>query len=189
MNASVLETFPPELSDDDAKVLLRSKSYEEAILGTMREALRYSRKCCRGQFEDGELISVCYDAMNAAAPKYNEKFGISFFAFAKQYIRGGLSKEFKKRDPHQEEKLEAAPEGSVELDFGNIDLKERLAVVWPVVERRLNPIEFLVVVLRYRSGFSFEEISRLRGVSRQAIQRTHCQALKKLKRVLAHKML
>jgi len=193
MSDSILEQFPAELDDETAKYLLRVGDSEAVILGTMREAIRYSRKCCRGGIDDGELISLCYDAMKGAARKYNPKYGISFFAHCKAYIRGEIARHWKKRGKSDEEfddEGEARPRFATEadtLDFDTIDMKERLAIVWPIVEKRLNEAELMVVVLRYRSGFSFEEIGRLRGVTRQAIQRTHLQAVAKIRHAIAHK--
>jgi len=193
MSDSILEQFPAELDDESAKRHLANNDPEAAILGSMREAIRYSRKCCRGGIDDGELISLCYDAMKGAARKYNPKFGISFFAHCKSYIRGEIARHWKKRGKHDTEfddEGNAVPRFATEmdtLDFDTIDLKERLAIVWPIVEKRLNEPELMVIVLRYRSGFSFEEIGRLRGVTRQAIQRTHSQALSKIKNAIAHK--
>jgi len=192
MNDSILEQFPAELDDETAKRHLANADPESAILGSMREAIKYSRKCCRGRIEDGELISLCYDAMRGAARKYNPKFGISFFAHCKAYIRGEIIRHRKKNgaiDPREEGYIEQPKfVGEFDtLDFDAIDMKERLAIIWPIVEKRLNEAELMVIVLRYRSGFSFEEIGRLRGVTRQAIQRTHFQALSKIKNAIAHK--
>lgn len=191
MSDSILEQFPAEIDDETAKYLLRVGDSEDAILGSMREAIRYSRKCSRGRIDDGELISLCYDAMKGAARKYNPKFGISFFAHCKAYIRGELTRHWKKvgsTEQLDEENTQPkfAPESDT-LDFDTIDMKERLAIIWPIVEKRLNEAELMVIVLRYRSGFSFEEIGRLRGVTRQAIQRTHLQAVAKIRHAIAHK--
>ena len=103
MSDSILEQFPAELDDESAKRHLANHDPETAILGSMREAIRYSRKCCRGRIDDGELISLCYDAMKGAARKYNPKYGISFFAHCKAYIRGEIARHWKKRGKSDEE--------------------------------------------------------------------------------------
>jgi len=166
------------------------------VLGFIRESVRYARKVCRGSFEDGELVSICYSALTQAAKKYSSSHGIGFFAFGKQYIRGAVAREWGKRDivKHSSEHeinetgFEKPCENDVALpDFDGIYSKEEWELVYPAIQKRLNAIERMVIVLRYRAGFSFEEVGRLRGVTRQAIQRTHREAILKLRKALSHK--
>ncbi len=188
------------MSDVEAQFCLRDGLHEKVALGFMREAVKYGRKCCRGSLGDDELVSLCYPALLHAAENYKARHGISFFGFSKQYIRGAISREWRRRDVvrnssrHETEApLEKPGESqkqtvpTVHPDFESLDLQERWAIVLPVIQKRLNAVERMVIVMRHKAGFSFQEIADCRGVSRQAIARTHGVALKKLRCALAHK--
>lgn len=217
---NLLDQFPEPMNDEQAQYLLRKGPTENVVLGFMREAVKYGRKCCRGSFGDDELVSICYPALLQAAENYKARHGITFFAFAKQYVRGAINREWRRRDVvrnsslHETEVIAKNPcrhKGHWESenfeydsneaksgrnhevfqtvlpDFESLDVRERWDLVWPVMQKRLNEVERMVLVLRYKSGFSFEEIGQLRGVTRQAIQRTHACALKKLRCALGHR--
>lgn len=192
-----LDPFPEELTNDAALALFAADDREAVALGFVREAVRYTRKVCRGGLEDGELISVCFAALQQAAKNYDPARG-RFFAFAKQYLRGAVAREWSKKDVVKNSRADNT-EGSdvayktleasaVELpDFGSIYTREEWELLYPAIQKRLNDVERMVIVLRYKAGFSFEEIGELRGVTRQAIQRTHRGAIQKLHLALTHK--
>jgi len=194
---NLLDQFP-ETTEDSEIALLHAKNFEAVAIGAMREAVKYARKCCRGSLGDDELISICYPALLQAAENYKSRHGITFFAFSKQYVRGAISREWRRRDVvrnssrYEDEESPIAPPKPhddlqpVQPDFESLDVKERWSLIWPVMQKRLNDVERMVLVLRYKAGFSYEEIGRCRGVTRQAIQRTHACALKKLFRAVAH---
>lgn len=196
---NLLDQFPEPMTDDQAQYLLRKGPTENVVLGFMREAVKYARKCCRGSLDDSELVSICYPALLQAAENYKARHGIGYFAFAKQYVRGAISREWRRRDVvrnssrYEDEEAPAAPPKPhdelqpVQPDFESLDVRERWDLIWPVMQKRLNDVERMVLVLRYKSGFSYEEIGRLRGVTRQAIQRTHAAAIRKLFHAVSHK--
>lgn len=192
-----LDPFPPSITDAQAQEFFSAGVQEPVVLGFVREAVRYGRKCCRGSFDDGELISICYGALQAAAKNYRPDRGLGFFSFSKQYLRGAISREWRKRDvvkhssTHEEDAV-AVTSVNKELqvvppDFDGVYTREEWELLWPAMQKRLNDVERMVVVLRYRADFSFEEIGRLRGVTRQAIQRSHREAILKLRRAMSHK--
>jgi len=196
---NLLDQFP-ETTEDSEIALLHAKNFEAVAIGAMREAVKYARKCCRGSLGDDELVSICYPALLQAAENYKTKFGLKFFSFAKQYVRGAISREWRRKDVVRNSSRYEDEDAPVEVvirrpddlktvnpDFESLDVRERWDLIWPVMQRRLNDVERMVLVLRYKSGFSYEEIGKLRGVTRQAIQRTHACALKKLRCALEHK--
>lgn len=189
-----LDSFLESITDEQAKEFLAAGVSEPVVLGFIRESVRYGRKCCRGSFDDGELISICYSALQQAAKNFDAAHGIAFFSFAKQYVRGAISREWRKRDTvknssaHETtEEIQRPKEQVVLPDFDSVFVREEWELLWPAMQKRLNDIERMVIVLRYRAGFSFEEIGKLRGVTRQAIQRTHRESIVKLRKAMSHK--
>jgi RNA polymerase sigma factor (sigma-70 family) len=216
-----LAQLPERMTEAEEARALDNENFEQVALGHTLEAVKYGRRCCRGSLQDDELVSICYQALLHSARNFKPKRGgISYFAFSKQYIRGAIAREWRKRDVvrnssrHETEIISKTPRchkghwetetfeysanqeksgpphheafQTVLPDFESLDIRERWDIIWPVMQKRLNDVERMVVVLRYKSGFSFEEIGKLRGVTRQAIQRTHAQALKKLRCALSH---
>jgi len=70
-----------------------------------------------------------------------------------------------------------------------IDIRERYALIEPIIRRRLSEREQKIIELRYRSGFNFPQIGKLFGVSRQAIEVTHGKAIRKIRRAIEQKKL
>lgn len=187
------------------------------VLHTMREAFVYARRCCRAGLPDDDIYSMCYRALQASAKRYNPKFG-RFFAYAKVNIRGQLSREFKRLDVvkhssrgepadinttkhvllngivedrggEREGDVNIIPDfGSVDPEFDLIDIRERIALIEPILKTKLTPREQQVIELRYKSGFNFTKIGELFGASRQAMEMTHANALKKVRKELAKKI-
>lgn len=75
----------------------------------------------------------------------------------------------------------------VEPDFARIELRERLAMLKPIIEKKLNEQERMVIDLTYTGGYNFETIGKMLSpaVTRSAVQQTHARALKKLRNELA----
>jgi len=188
---------------------------EQLVLGSMREAILYAGRCARGRIEPGELFSLCYCALSKAAPRFRPG-GIRFFAYAKQDIRGEIARYWKSLDvvkhasEHESEHLptiirktltDGSEEGEnettqvdvepiepqhVEPEFDMMNIRERWAIVSPLLHKHLNERERMVLSLVYESGFNFEQIADMvvPAVSRSAIQNTHGRALRKLRNAL-----
>lgn len=192
------------ISADEAQTLAQTSSpaaKEKLVLGHMREAFVYARQCCRAQIEDGEIYSFCYKALVESARNFKSGNG-SFFGYAKSNLRGHISRYWKTQDtvknaykhetgPEPEEGATTETEDGrepiesdyVEPDFKSIITRERLAMLKPLMETKLNEQERMVLELNYIGGFNFEDIGRMLTppISRSAVQQTHARAIKKLR--------
>lgn len=74
----------------------REKALEKLVLHSMREAFFYARRCCRSNLPADEIYSLCYSALCRAAGNFKPR-RIRFFAYAKVFIRGEISREWKKK--------------------------------------------------------------------------------------------
>lgn len=82
-------------------------------------------------------------------------------------------------DAHLEETFVEA--GSVEPEFERIHLAERMKMVQPIIDRKLNDKERMVLDLFYNGDLTFEQIGKLLGVCRERTRMIHFQALKKIR--------
>jgi len=179
------------------------------VLHTMREAFIYARQCCRGGLSDDDIYSLCYAALTSAVKRYKPAKG-RFFAYAKVFVRGQISRSWKRLDVvkhssmHHEDSIMSSqmmnlPEffegedvnsnpldkvGCVEPEFDAIEIRERMRLVRPLMKTRLTKHEQMVIELRYESGFDLQKIGTLFGVSRQAVEHHHSNAIMKLRRAL-----
>ena len=199
--------------------LIKRGRRTELVLHTMREAFVYARQCCRASIPDDEIYSLCYTALTDAARVYKpERSTGKFFSYAKVSVRGQISRRWKQFEVvkhssgHHEDSVMSSqvmrmPEffseddapnksdcplnksGSVSPEFDLIDIRERYALIEPIIRRRLSEREQKIIELRYRSGFNFPQIGKLFGVSRQAIEVTHGKAIRKIRRAIEQKKL
>jgi RNA polymerase sigma factor (sigma-70 family) len=193
--------FPETITTDKELELIQKgtkRSLDKLALCNMAEALDYTRYCSRGNLSDGELTSLCWIALRQAAKNFRKRKsgGIRFFAFAKQYLRGHINREFarwhtvKNADTvhiETEETLQPLLPTTCEPDFSSLETKELLRGLKPAIFRVLNDRERAILILRYESDFSYGEIGERIGYSRQHIQSIHAGALKKLRVVLESK--
>jgi RNA polymerase sigma factor (sigma-70 family) len=86
----------PEVED----ILARSGKLEDLVLHNMREGFFYARHVSKGKMPEDEVFSAVYRALEHAARNYKPgtKEGIRFFAYAKCYVRGSLSKEWNSKN-------------------------------------------------------------------------------------------
>lgn len=73
---------------------------------------------------------------------------------------------------------------TVEPEFNLIHLRERYGMVKTIMERKLTDQERMIIDLVYTSGFTFEQIGDLLGVTGSAAENTHSTAMKKIRREL-----
>lgn len=83
----------------------------EVVMNNMRQAVNYARRICREQFEDGDLIGICYTSMLRQAKRYYPSSPINFFTFAKIGVRGDVNRNFKQLDTIRRAKRVAMPIG------------------------------------------------------------------------------
>lgn len=99
--SNVLRGLPSEkLTPEAEDSLARSGNLESLVLHTMREAFYYARHICRGKIPEDEVFSAVYRALEQAGRNYKpgHTVGVRFFAYAKVYVRGALSREWKSKD-------------------------------------------------------------------------------------------
>lgn len=198
--------------------LLATKDNENLVLGYMREAFLYARKCCRGKLPQDEIFSLCYKALAHAAKNFKRQNEAQrFFGFAKIYVRGEIAREWKRKDVvrnssshetlppvvdpddadshdgdkyHSESNFLKArkPMDAIfpvtQPDWEGLCAKDLISELAPMIKGRLTNQEQLVMAMHYSQDLSFSEVSRLLGVSREAIRSTHTAALKKLRSAL-----
>lgn len=220
--SKILNGLPEEKLTPSEEAFLSNEACESAwnrlTLHNMREAVPYATKCCRAALEESEVYSLCYTALMKAARNFRP-MGVRFFAYAKVYLRGELSRTWRTKDVVRSSSMhETGPEPSgtrrhspspnsddaedgetascedgaplepdfVEPEYAALDLKEKWAVISPLIQVVLNERERTVIKLYYESGFPFEEIGIMLvpSVSRAAVQSTHCRALKKIRAAL-----
>lgn len=208
---NILENIPEtKLTPEREQELATRKdedSLNELAMHSLREAFLYARRCYPG-LEDGELISVCFTSLLAAAKNFRPG-RIGFFGFAKASIRGALSKYLRtkhvvKRGPREtealpdpEEEVEdndtstvirrpAEPEATMPA-FDQIHIAELWAEIEPLMQSVLTPEERLVLELNFKGNLNLREIGELRGCSRAAMSLVKIAALKKLRKRLAAK--
>jgi len=177
---------------DERKLIRKGtkKSLDKLALAFVPEAVIYCRHCSRGGLTEQELISMCWIALRQAAENYRirKSNGIGFFAFAKQYLRGQISKEFKRLEVVRRGgplvELEEENEGSCDPDFSSLEAKELFREMQPAILKSLNEMERSIIILRYESDLSFREIGERLGYRRQHIQNLHKKSLLKLRSAL-----
>jgi len=185
----------------------------ELVLGSLKEAFAYAKRCVRAGLPDDEIYSLAYAALQSAAKNYDPKKG-RFFAYSKVYIRGEISRAWKAKDvvrnsslhedgnppfppmknqPDDYEKIDyVEPDdevvpwqgGSVEPEFDVINTNEQWKLIQPIIENKLSSRERMVVELKYSSGFGFPKIGSLLGITRQAVESVHSRALRKVRNEL-----
>jgi RNA polymerase sigma factor (sigma-70 family) len=83
------------------------------------------------------------------------------------------------RDFHREEKYLEEPR--FEFDFNSVNIRERMAEIYPIMESKLNEQEQMIINLVHKDGFNFPEIGKLLDITRSAVQRAYSKAVKKIK--------
>jgi RNA polymerase sigma factor (sigma-70 family) len=69
-------------------------SHTDLVMNSMREALLYTRECCRGKIRDDALVSLCYETM-AKSARIFKPGKLRFFAYCKARLRGELKRHWK----------------------------------------------------------------------------------------------
>jgi RNA polymerase sigma factor (sigma-70 family) len=218
---NLLEGLPAAKSISEAEEFKLAKlateaAFNELVLGNMREAFAYAKRCARAGLPDDEIYSLVYNALQSAVKNYKPKKG-RFFPYSKVYLRSNISRAWKEKDivknssihedgnppffpiknqPDDYERIDyVEPDdevipwqgGSVEPEFNLIDTNEQWELIKPIIENKLSSRERMVVELKYRSGFGFPKIGNLLGISRQAVESVHSRALRKIRNELMRK--
>lgn len=207
---SLPEPFPPKIRRTEEIKLYKKitkgdeVALNELVMRNMKEAVRYAATVSRN-LQPGALISLCYEALIRNAKRFDPTRQ-RFFAFAKPGLRGAIYRNYNKEqlpivsaDYHPREsrgaKTPVRIEGHdecepidaghiVEPDMEGIFTRDRWALVKPVIDQKCSEQERMILTLSYVSGFNFQEIGDLLGVTRSAIQRTNWRAIKKIRDVI-----
>lgn len=94
MSYGVLKTVPagPIKPEREAE-LLKAGDLDTLVLESMYEAFLYATECSKGREGESEVFSACYAALKKAAGRFDPKFDVRFFPFAKAFVRGELKLE------------------------------------------------------------------------------------------------
>jgi RNA polymerase sigma factor (sigma-70 family) len=198
---SVLTGVPTEkLSPEREAELLLAGDTDTVIAHNLREAAIYAKGSSQGRgLSDGELVSAAFDGLTAAIKNFKPD-RITFFAYAKPYVRGALSRATRSNcvvrtvreaeplpdeEPEEDETECYVPpwrlsEGH-EPELETIFLKDEWAQIRPVLFEVLDEKERLIIELSYIGGLNLREISDLLGVSRSDIHHSRMEALKKVR--------
>ncbi len=187
------------------KSLRRQAARETLICGNLKNAVHWMRKRAGDSHTEQELISLAYPALIRAASNFNpaKSNAVSFFRYAKIFLRAALHAEWKKSK--RANAMSPLPDDCDFEDDEDGTLRPRTddALITPPSEReiesrdlwhkivphleRLNAHERGILQLVYFKGMSFAEIARMSDVCRQGIAATHSRAILKLRRILIKK--
>jgi RNA polymerase sigma factor (sigma-70 family) len=136
-----------------------------------------------------ELVGVGFFGLFQAAKLYDPgrlspKTGLpaTFQTFAIMCIRHAINGHVKKNLRHVAVSLDGM-EPSRRQAIEPAAHEEPDISIWECV-RRLNQRQVRVITLRFRAGFSLEEIGQQLGISHQRVQQIHEQALRALEAML-----
>lgn len=165
---------------------------QQVVMNNLRQAVLYARRVCQDKFDDGELISLCYQTLMKKARRYNPGSELNFFTFAKIGVRGVVNRNFRQLDTIRHAKrvyVHDLEEGGGSLpqqcDHGNsatlVSNKDEAEYICRVIRRCCSEREQVIFALTYYGCLGFNEIAKLLGVSRSAIQAAHARALEKVR--------
>ncbi len=211
----ILRGLPTEKMTKEAEdAAVAAGDHDTLVLGHMKSAFLYARRCCREMLPVEEIYSLCYKALDHAVKNFKPAPGRPrFFGYAKVYIRGEISREWKRKDvvknsSSNAETLQTETDGedfsdhdsvhykpafvagysdSQDPDWTGILTRDLIDKLEPIIKEKLTNQEQTVLALHYSQDLNFSEIGTLLGVSRSASQSTHGTALKKLRCALLRK--
>jgi RNA polymerase sigma factor (sigma-70 family) len=207
----MIEDFPEEkLSEPQEAGLSGSKDYEKLVLHNMRSAVNYAGRCCGGELQEGDLISICYDVLLQAAPAFRPSVGLRFIGFCKPRLRGAVKRHFNKQRIVKNGSCVAlvdSPLHEVEHDLGHcghetnyvppvrapkdtdqqpefdaIFLRDEWARMSKLIAERCDDRERTILIWVYQHGYTFEKLGDMLDISRQAVQSIAAKCLKRLSR-------
>lgn len=211
----ILRGLPQEKMTPEAeKIAWDAKDTDALVLGHMREAFLYARRCCREQLDPDDIYSLCYKALAHAVKNFKPEPGRPrFFGYAKVYVRGEICREWKRKDVvknssshaetlqaeagdddtfdhesiHFKPAFKAGFTDQQDPDWSGILTRDLLDKLEPLIKSKLTNQEQVVLAMHYSQDLNFSQIGELNGVSRSASQATHANALKKLRCALLRK--
>jgi RNA polymerase sigma factor (sigma-70 family) len=181
----------------------------DLVLHNMEEAFLYMKGVCRAKMPDDEIFSLCYKTLLRNAKRFRPG-GIRFLAFAKAGIRGAISRfwtglntvknadsvsldqpNFKSSGLDDDNPgnwdWDHIPEPTVDPEFAIIDIRERMGLITEIMSAKLSEQEKMIMNLVYKSGFNFQQVGNLLGITRSAAQANHSEILKKVRRELTRR--
>jgi RNA polymerase sigma factor (sigma-70 family) len=217
MKSDILTGLPQTpMTPEREATLIAAGNKEDLVLGFMKEAFLYARRCCREKLPHDEVYSLCYKALAHAAKNFKSRSeNPRFFGYAKIYIRGEIAREWKRKDvvrnssshaetlqsemeprdddAHDPEtnfhkpKVQQSRTPETLPEWEGLFSKDLIGALEPIIKSKLTNQEQTVLAMHYSQELSFSEIGRLLGVSRAASQSTHVSAIRKLRCALTLK--
>lgn len=207
--SAILKGVPDSVLPEQELQLVQRVDKEELILVNLREAFYYGKGCYQSRgFDDGEILSACYDGLKAAARTFRPG-GLRFFSFAKPHIRGALIKVTRAKDVIKKTpEVEPLPEESADESDDVIETKIRkefpahvqpllsefvirdeFEQLVPLFRTVLNNRQRMILELHFQGGLNLQEIAALIGYSRAYVHLAKQTALKKIRNRLIERKL
>lgn len=103
--SKLLNTLPQKPLDQEIEFELAARIQEhqresdknELAMSAMKDAILYMMRCCRGKMSEGEVYSLAYAGLLKAAKNFRPG-RVRFIGYAKPYLRGEISREWRSRD-------------------------------------------------------------------------------------------
>lgn len=195
----------------------REEDRNELVTHNLREAVCYGVGFSKGRLPEDEILSVCYLALSKAARNFKPggirffayakpyvRGEICLLWKSRDVVRNASKHETElppiKRviasegDRDVEEMITTVESEQAcclgnycEPEFAAIDLRERWAVIEPLMRSALNERERMILELSYIGGFTFEQLRHklVPVITRTAVQHTHTRAIRKLRAALS----
>lgn len=204
---NLYESFPETVTRRPAEEA--ELPHVDLVMANMREALLYTRECCRRKIPDDALVSLCYETMLKSAPLFKAKWGTRFFAYSKARLRGALKRYWSSLSVVRNAQtvsvdmmrsietdtgdrigvsevpdIETSHLGTTEPDFESIFLNDSWRAVADIMARKCTDLERTIIFFAYKHQLSFEEIGDLLDLSRQFVSVTAKKGLQKIQRGL-----
>lgn len=187
------------LSAEEELRLLKLKTQEakdELVEANLPNALAYVRIACLNLLPPDEQLSIAGTTLMRCVESFDFNLSQRLIVYARPFLKGAVRTAWRQREPvnygdtipekcHLDfDAIDRALEGESPAPYDEIHIRELVRLIRPLINR-LNEKQKEVVLFHYESGFSFSAISRFRRYgTRQAVQRIHRNALRKLRKWL-----
>ena len=173
-----------------AKDMVLTGEQQELVEGCWKLALYLARMFWRksgGLFPIDEAINAAYDGLVRAAFGYKPELG-AFAPYASVTMRYEIKAarrrhiEERRKSPTSLSAFEATPGGQMATAVLDIDLDTKIMLEQAI--SRLAPEQASVVTL-HREGYTFDEIGRARGYTRQNACMIYRKALQDMRQMMS----
>lgn len=182
------------------------------VMNNIKQACLYGKRCSYGKIHDDEVLSICYAALVQNAKRFkpggirffafakpgirgalirswtlketvrNAKTSSLDEMLENQTKRCGENDATGTECPDRQDQPQEVFERSEEFNFAELTREEEWRNVEIVMGNVCSEQEQMVIRLTYKGNFSFQEIARLRGVTRAHAQSLHEKAIAKIRK-------